>query len=214
MNENLKKKLGKAFRIAYKCMLAIFTIPLFIELLMIVNCSGDYFIQKKLMKNKLNSIPNVEVVNVWGHEDLDLEEMSARLIVNDTNEIVLHHLSHDVFDYPKVVYISEVNGCELVPFFKDSYGCYLDIGTESIIGKHLGLVFHTPEDVISNIDKISEFVSSLKQAPQLNYFCDTLTQSEMYIGVINEKGNDQDPINILFDFEKKIDFARTLDWKY
>ena len=81
-----------------------------------------------------------------------------------------------------LIFISEINGYKLIPFFKKRYGCYLDIGTESIVGKHLGLVFHTPEDVIDNIDRISEFVGELKLAPELNYFCDTITKTERFEG--------------------------------
>ena len=61
------------------------------------------------MTCKLKKIPNVKVVDIWGNEDLDLEEIGARLIVNDTNEIVLYYLSKDVFDYPRTVYINEIN---------------------------------------------------------------------------------------------------------
>ena len=61
------------------------------------------------MKNKLNNIPNVEVIDIWGHEDITLEEITARLRVCDTNEIVMANLSKDVFNYPEDVFINEIN---------------------------------------------------------------------------------------------------------
>ena len=122
------------------------------------------------MTCKLKKIPNVKVVDIWGNEDLDLEEIGARLIVNDTNEIVLYYLSKDVFDYPRTVYINEINNKEFVPFYPDDYGWYLDIGTESIIGKELGIVFNTPEDVIKNIDKLDSFFNNLKNYNLQDFF--------------------------------------------
>lgn len=214
MNENLKRKLKKITNVFFKSIKLIVIIEISFMIVWILNIRCDYIIEKKYMTHKLNRIPNVKVANIWGHEDLDLEEISARLIVNDTNEIVLHNLSADVFRYPQKVYISEINGKKLIPFYQDGYRCYLNIGTESIIGKELGIVFNKPEDVIKNIEKIDGFFNNLKTAPELNYFCDSITKEEMYLGIANQKGNDSDPINILFDYEKKMEFSKSLNWKY
>ena len=105
MNENLKKKWNKVEDVFYK--IAIIEIAL--SIVWLLNFSCGYFIEKMYMTCKLKKIPNVKVVDIWGNEDLDLEEIGARLIVNDTNEIVLYYLSKDVFDYPRTVYIDEIN---------------------------------------------------------------------------------------------------------
>lgn len=221
MNENIKNKFKKVLDVLHKCFIAVGSAAILFWCLLILNCSGNYFIQKKYMTYKLNKIPNVKVVNIWGNEDLDLEEIGARMIVSDTNEIVLHYLSKDVFNYPKTVYISELNDKKFIPFYANDYGWCLDIGTESIIGKELGIVFNTPEDVIKNIDKLDSFFSSLKTAPELNYFCDTITKKEMHLGIKYIKGDEEHPA-IDFDYGTKVevvkcnkmDFAKTLDWKY
>lgn len=221
MNENIKNKLKKVSDVLHKCLIVVSSAAILFGVIFILNCSGNYFIQKKYMTYKLNKIPNVKVIDIWGNEDLDLEEIGARMIVSDTNEIVLYYLSKDVFNYPKTVYISELNDKKFIPFYANDYGWCLDIGTESIIGKELGIVFNTPEDVIKNIDKLDSFFNSLKTAPELNYFCDTITKKEMYLGIEYIKGDDEHPA-IDFDYGTKVevvkcnrmDFVKTLDWKY
>lgn len=213
MNENLKKKWNKVSDVFYKILKAIAIIEIALFIVWLLNFSCGYFIEKMYMTCKLKKTPNVKVVDIWGNEDLDLEEIGVRLIVNDTNEIVLHYLSKDVFDYPRTVYISEINNKKFVPFYPDDYGWCLDIGTESIIGKELGMVFNTPADVIQNIDKIDSFFNNLKPAPNLNYFCDSVFKKQMYLGIEYKKGDDSDPLYVLYDYDNKMEFAKSLDWK-
>ena len=61
------------------------------------------------LKNELNKIENVEVKNIWGHQDFTLEEISARIFIKSKGEIVLNGLSKDVFKYPDKE-ISEIGG--------------------------------------------------------------------------------------------------------
>ena len=213
MNEKLKRKWSKVSDGLYKIIKVIALIEISLFIVWLLNFSCGYFIEKMYMTCKLKKIPNVKVVDIWGNEDLDLEEISARMTVNDTNEIVLHYLSNDVFDYPKAVYISEINGKKITGFHPDTYGCYLNIGTESIIGRKLGLVFNTPEDIVKNIDKLDSFFNNLKTAPELNYFCDSVLKKQMYLGIEYKKGDDLDPLYFLSDYESKMEFARSLDWK-
>ena len=164
------------------------------------------------MKNKLNNIPNVEVIDIWGHKDITLEEITARLRVCDTNEIVMANLSKDVFNYPEDVFINEINGYSFIVYQADLG--YFNLGTKSPLHKDFGLTFYSPEDVIQNIDSIYNFVKSLKVYPEINYFCDTTAKTEMYLHVINEKSKDVDPLFSLFNIKEKIEFANTLEWKY
>ena len=217
MNKDFKYYVAKTLKILGKCLFVCFiVISIFCFVLIALtlrNCRNGYPWEKEAMTEKLESIQNVKVLNVWGHEDISLEEISTRITVSDTNEIVLHHLSYDVFDYPRTVYISEINGKKLTAFYPDTYGCYLNIGTESIIGRELGIVFNTPADVIQNIDKIDNFFNNLKPAPNLNYFCDSVVKKQMYLGIEYKKGDDRDPLYILYDCGNKMEFARSLDWK-
>ena len=138
------------------------------------------------MTYKLNRIPNVEVLSIGGDHDIDLEEVNATIKVNDSCIIKLCHLSKDVFDYPRNVYINEFNGYIFTSFYPDYFPySFLNIGTESLVGQELGLVFKSPRDVVSNIDKINDFINNLNKYPEINYFCDTASKTEMYLSVIN-----------------------------
>lgn len=190
-------------------LLSLFVIFFF---LVFLHIEYSHSIQLRNMKNKLNNIPNVEVIDIWGHEDITLEEITARLRVCDTNEIVMANLSKDVFNYPEDVFINEINGYSFIVYQADCG--YFNLGTKSPLHKDFGLTFYSPEDVIQNIDSIYNFVKSLKVYPKINYFCDTTAKTEMYLHVINEKSKDVDPLFSLFNIKEKIEFANTLEWKY
>ena len=190
-------------------LLSLFVIFFF---LVFLHFEYSHSIQLRNMKNKLNNIPNVEVIDIWGHKDITLEEITARLRVCDTNEIVMANLSKDVFNYPEDVFINEINGYSFIVYQADLG--YFNLGTKSPLHKDFGLTFYSPEDVIQNIDSIYNFVKSLKVYPEINYFCDTTAKTEMYLHVINEKSKDVDPLFSLFNIKEKIEFANTLEWKY
>ena len=171
-----------------------------------------YQIQTWHMTFKLTRIPNVEVIDIWGNKDTYLEEISARIKVNDKHEIVLHNLSKDVFKYPNIVYISELNGCHFYPYKAGQIITFLNIGTDGDISKHLGLTFHSPKDIVENIDSISNFFESLKKYPEINYICNTATKTEMYLHILDKKSSDS--IHFFSNYDERYNFAKNLDWKY
>ena len=164
------------------------------------------------MTFKLTRIPNVEVIDIWGNKDTYLEEISARIKVNDKHEIVLHNLSKDVFKYPNIVYISELNGCHFYPYKAGQIITFLNIGTDGDISKHLGLTFHSPKDIVENIDSISNFFESLKKYPEINYICNTATKTEMYLHILDKKSSDSIPF--FSNYDERYNFVKNLDWKY
>lgn len=161
---------------------------------------------------KLNRIPNVEVINIWGNEDTYLEEISALIKVNDKHEIELNYISKDVFDYPNNVYISQLNGCHFYPYKASEAWSQLNIGTQSDISKLLGLTFYTPKDIVENIDSISNFFENLKKYPEINYICDTVAKTEMYLHILDKKSSDSIPF--FSNYDERYNFAKDLDWKY
>ena len=171
-----------------------------------------YQIQTWHMTFKLTRIPNVEVIDIWGNKDTYLEEISARIKVNDKHEIVLHNLSKDVFKYPNIVYISELNGCHFYPYKAGQIITFLNIGTDGDISKHLGLTFHSPKDIVENIDSISNFFESLKKYPEINYICNTATKTEMYLHILDKKSSDSIPF--FSNYDERYNFVKNLDWKY
>jgi hypothetical protein len=174
---------------------------------------NHFFYEREMnqIKDKLNRIENVEVVNIWGHKDITLEEITARLKIDTKGEIVLYGLSKDAFNYPKSVSVSEIGGYSFTWFScNGGIGSNINIGQESEIGRRLGIQFNSVKDVVENYDKILNVIDSLKQSPDLNYFISE--NSESYLLVEWKSSKDQDPIFNLLGIENKFEFAKTLKW--
>lgn len=118
------------------------------------------------IKNELNEIENVEVKNIWGHDDLTLEEISARIYIKNRGEIVLNNLSKDVYDYPNRIVISEIGGLSFTRFScvnSIRIGSSIDVGKNSNLGKLIGKEFKTVKDVVKNYDLILKTLKNLKK---------------------------------------------------
>ncbi|NMH89047.1 hypothetical protein [Flavivirga algicola] len=174
---------------------------------------NNFFYEREMnqIKDNLDRIENVEVVNIWGHKDITLEEITARLKIDKKGEIVLYGLSKDVFNYPKSVSVSEIGGYSFTRFScNGGINLNINIGQESEIGRQIGIPFNSASDVVENYDKILNVIDRLKQAPHLNHF--TSANSESYLLVERKNSKDQDPIFNLLEIENKFEFAKTLKW--
>ena len=135
-------------------------------------------------EEKLNAIPNVEVIDIYGYEDRYIESVHARVNIKDKGTILLLYVDHAQYNYPRSVRIKEVNGYKLEAYWWDNNGDFdreykIDIGTNGYLGEVIGLTFNSVEDVINNFDSISNFVDNLKPFPELTHF-ETST-SDIYI---------------------------------
>lgn len=163
------------------------------------------------IKKELNDIENVHVVNIWGHKDVTLEEISARLEIKGKGELVLYGLSHDVFNYPEKVPVTEIGEYSFTRFTcRGGIGPGIDIGTEGELGKFFDMKFETVEDIVAHYDKIIETIESLKHTPEINHFGEG--KSELFLLIHKRKTKDEDPIKYLYGIERKAEFAKTLDW--
>ena len=173
----------------------------------------NFFYKKELnqIKRQLNKIEHVEVINIWGHKDVTLEEISARLRIKDKGEVVLYGLSKDVFHYPRKVFVSEIGGYSFTWFSCDGKIDYnINIGQGSELGKRIGFQFNSVNDVVENYDNILKAIEELKQLPDLNHFVSPDT--EAFLSVEKKSTNDQDPLYHLLGIEDAFEFARTLEW--
>lgn len=192
-------------------------ILLFIGLIAISILAYNFFYYKELreIRDELQKIKNVEVINIWGSDDITLEEISARIKINNKYEIVLGGLSKDVYNYPETIYISEINGYSFTNYDCSGVigiGNSIDIGSKTEIGKKIGVEFNSPTDIVSNIELISNFIDNLKKSPELNYF--QTGNNESYILVEKKKTEDNDPLLVLENIEdKSFEFAKKLKWK-
>ena len=163
------------------------------------------------IEDSLNKIDKVKVINIWGHQDVTLEEISARVKIAGKGELVLYDISSYKFSYPKSVNIHEIGNYSFTWFSCDGgIGPGIDIGTESPLGKMCGVNFKTPKDVINNYDLILKVIKQLKVSPELNHF--ETEDNEFYLLVENKVTEDKDPIFNLVGIENEFEFAKTLKW--
>lgn len=173
----------------------------------------NVFYERELnqIKADLNTIENVEVIDIWGHKDITLEEISARLKIQDKGEIVLYGLSEDAFNYPQRIPMIEIGGHSFTSF---SCNCGIepsaDIGTTGQLGHLINKEFKTVKEVVDNYDYILEKIKTLKSSPEINHF--ETEKTESYLLVEKEKSEDQDPIFNLVGIDNKFEFAETLTW--
>ena len=163
------------------------------------------------IKKELNKLENVEVVAIWGHRDITLEEITARLRIENKGEIVLYDLNSFVFIYPNRVPIFEIGEYSFTWFScNGGVGSGIDIGTQGELGHLINKEFKTVKDVLDNYDLIVETIKSLKMSPEINHF--ETENSESYLLIYNEKSLDKDPIFNLVGIEDMFEYAKTLKW--
>lgn len=171
-----------------------------------------YYHEMENIKTDLNKMENVQVMNIWGHEDITLEEVSARIKIADKGELVLNNLNEGDFGYPQNVSIAEIGGYSFTQFYgRGAIGTSIDVGTNGDFAKFINRRFNTAKDVIDNYDHILGVIQGLKKSPELNYFENG--NSESYLLIKNANSKDQDPIYNLLGVEDMFEFARTLNWK-
>jgi len=163
------------------------------------------------IKKELNKLENVEIVAIWGHRDITLEEITARLRIKNKGEIVLYDLNPFLFTDPHRVSIFEIGGYSFTWFScNGGIGSGIDIGTQGELGHLINKEFKTVKDVLDNYDLIVETIKSLKMSPEINHF--ETENSESYLLIHNEKNLDKDPIFNLVGIENMFDYAKTLKW--
>lgn len=183
-----------------------------------------YYKELNQIKKDLTKIHGVKVLNIWGHEDLTLEEISARIQIKGKGEIVLNNLNKDDNSYPQNVFITEIGGYSFENISCDclsssiGIGSFIDIGSESYLGKLLNLSFRRPENIIQHYDRIYSLIDSIaKVANPIHIYPDsnelTMMSSETFIFLTNNRSKDQDPIFNLVGIKSKFEAGRRLPWK-
>ena len=199
----------------FRKILLIFTFIIIVFTTIYYSYSFYYNRELRQIEKELNKIENVEVKSIWGHEDVTLEEISARIYIKNKGEIVLNNLSNDVYDFPNSIKISEIGGLSFINFScanSIGIGTYIDVGKNSNLGKLIGKEFKSAKDVVENYDLILKTIENLKQTPELNYF--ESKNEEEYLIIQKVKSKDGDPIyNLLRIDNNAFEFAKKLNWK-
>ena len=157
-----------------------------------LGCNNLYYKEMNRIVESLNSIDNIEVLDIWGNYDISVEEISARIKIYKKGEIVLTDLSRDLFNYPESVNVSEINNYSF-RILQDNISQVsfdLDIGSASSVGKMLMVDFNNPEDVIIHYDKILSLIDSLPHYPDdFKYFKIKNSDTLFYTATIILKTN-------------------------
>ncbi|WP_034257704.1 hypothetical protein [Altibacter lentus] len=182
---------------------------------------GTFFYEYEMnqIKSDLNKIEGVSVIDIWGHKDITLEEVGARVKIKGKGEIELIDLSSDANNYPNRVIISKIGGYSFRTFscfdyedkgFHKGLGYSINISENSEIGKQIGIEFRNPQMVVENYDNILNAVESLKKVPEWNYF--RSEERELYILVYRDE-NDLKPLFKKYGVDNLADFQLTFSFE-
>ena len=202
-----------------KIFLIIFVLIILIPILFFT-IRSVFFYEYELnqIKSDLNKIEGVSVVDIWGHNDLTLENIGARIKIKGKGEMVLLDLSSDANDYPNSVIISEIGDYKFRSFscfdyedkgYHKGLGFAIDISKNSEIGRQIGIEFKNPKIVIENYDNILKAVESLEKVPRWNYY--KSKKREIYILVYQNENDlkallEKHGVNNLADFQHTFNF--------
>ena len=196
--------------------LLIFLIPI-----LFFRIHGTFFYEYEMnqIKSDLNKIEGVSVIDIWGHNDLTLENVGARIKIMDKGEIVLLDLSSDANNYPTSVIISEIGGYSFSTFscfdyedmgYHKGLGFSINISKNSEIGQQIGIDFKSPQMVIENYDTILKVVESLKKVPEWNYYKNE--SREIYI-LVYKNENEMKSLFRKYGVDNYADFQNTFSFE-
>ncbi len=176
----------------------------------------NYYKERDKIKEELELLNGVTVVDIWGHKDLTLEEINALIKIEDHGQIIITNLNKNDYSYPEYVSIPYIDGFSFTTFEcagRLGIGSSINIGEKSVLGKKIGIKFNSHLDVINSFDTILSFVKSLPQYPDLGHYFDD-KGNELFIMVQRDKEpNTQDPLFNLIGIDDYFKYAETLDWK-
>lgn len=173
--------------------------------------SLHYYDEMNSIKRRLDALDGVTVTNIWGHRDIGLEEVTARLRVEDHGEIVLCGLSQDVFDYPESVGITEISGLSFVVFDADYVSYALDIGAKGAVGRFFPYAFTTEADVVEHYDDILTTIRTWPTYPKMLHF-ESADGREIFLAVFPGSRQDHDPIYDLEHADNLLKLREQLPW--
>jgi hypothetical protein len=180
---------------------------IFVLLIFLLTSCASYNREKNQIRDELNMLENVEVLNIWANE----KDIWARLRINEDGEIGLSRLNNVSTLYPNHVPISAIGGYSFICFYgKGGFSYTIDIGIQGLFGHLFGIEFKTVKEVIDNYDIIFETFNNLKISPEINYF-ETET-SEWYLLIHRENSEDQNSIFNLLGNRGLHDYSKNLKW--
>ena len=173
------------------------------------------FYRKELRKiqKQLNAMDGVTVLNMWGHRDITLEEISAAINIKGKGGMVIYDMwrdSKDSTDGLKWHSLEQIGNYSFT--FYDSNGGVGPGFSKKDLENYTGLQLNTVQDLVDNYDRIYFVIDSLKQKDTLTHYLSD--HYEFYLWIKDEDAQQVDPIFVLGNAKEGHDFARSLHWEY
>lgn len=170
------------------------------------------FYRKELRKiqKQLNAMDRVTVLNMWGNEDVTLEEISAAINIKGKGGMVIYDMRRDSTNELKWNSLHQIGNYSFT--FYDSNGSVGPGFSKKNLENHTGLQLNTVQDLVNNYDRIYFVIDSLKQKDTLTHYLSD--HYEFYLWIKDEDAQQVDPIFVLANAKEGHDFARSLHWEY
>jgi hypothetical protein len=144
-------------------------------------CNQTYYARYNAVKKELKKIDGIEILKIWGNEDLTLEDIYATVRLNNGDTLRFSDLGKWSFDTTKSLSLTRINNWEF-----HSTGCSpgghwggggLGVGENSQYSQIKQLHMKNVQDVINHIDTLKSIVSWISIHPKF----DTLRRNDEFI---------------------------------
>lgn len=149
--------------------------------ILLYQCNREYYAQYNEVKSELSKIAGVDILHIWGNNDLTLEDIYATITINNRDTLRLTDLGKWSFDTTQSLSIARINNWEF-----HSTGCTrggawggggLGVGENAEYDEIKRLNLHNVQDVVNHIDALKIIVKKISIHPQF----DTLIKKDEYI---------------------------------
>jgi hypothetical protein len=146
------------------------------------SCDYEYYRDYREVKEELEALRdrNVQVVSIWGNEDLRLEDIFAQVVVGDGDTLGFYNLSRKSFHEPTEVAIFRFGDWEF-----QSCGCNgrqevyfggnaVVIGENGAYNLHVKHTIRNVRDAILKYEQLRPLIDSIPEYPRFGVMSDGL----------------------------------------
>ncbi len=142
-----------------------------------------------VIKSTLEETEGVDVVDVWGNEDVTLEDIYAVITVRGKGPVTILALTPESIKEAKHFRIAHIGEWELDVLRLDEFGAVeaswsdIDIGREGNFARFLNFKLNSVEDLVQRYDEVLSLIESLPELPERISFS-TEEGKQLRLGVI------------------------------
>jgi hypothetical protein len=145
-----------------------------------------YYAEFNDIKASLTRMPDVELINAWGNEDVTLEDIGAEIRVRGKGVITFFALTRDSFKSTSVICLHSIGPYEFEyegegyggaaktgtgePVRSKFCGSSIDVGSGGEFARFFPFQVKTVQDVIARYDDICSILANWPVAPERKHF--------------------------------------------